>query len=74
MQAETMSPQKRDAFINAFEQLPQRVLWKWEAQNLPRKPKNIMIQQWMPQRDILGKNTKNCILCSHTHMYRYICT
>lgn len=50
-----MPVEKRNAFLNAFSQIPQRVLWKYEEDDLPGKTDNIMIRKWMPQRDILGR-------------------
>ena len=55
MQSKTMSVHVQKMFVEAFSKLPQRVLWKWEADELPNKPNNVMIKKWMPQRDILGK-------------------
>ena len=55
VRADTMSEHKRDAFLQAFEELPQRVLWKWEGDTLPGNPKNIKITKWMPQGDVLGE-------------------
>lgn len=49
-----MSIEARNAITNAFKQISQRVLWKWELDDLPNKPINIMTKKWMPQRDILG--------------------
>lgn len=60
LQAKTMPVEKRNAFLKAFSQVPQRVLWKYEEDNLPGMTNNIMIRKWMPQRDILG----NIDLCS----------
>ncbi len=54
MRASTMTPKMRKAFVSAFKQVPQNVLWKWEADSLPDKPSNVLIKKWMPQRDILG--------------------
>ena len=54
LKGKTMPVHLRNAFLNAFRQLPQRVLWKWENDTLPNKPDNVMIKKWMPQRDILG--------------------
>ncbi len=36
--------------------LKQRVIWKWEADNMSDIPSNVMIRKWLPQQDILGKN------------------
>lgn len=46
--------QKRDAFVNAFGKLKQKVLWKYENETLPKNPGNIMISSWIPQRDVLA--------------------
>ncbi|XP_023705438.1 UDP-glucuronosyltransferase 2C1 isoform X2 [Cryptotermes secundus] len=53
LQAETLPDDKRDAFLQAFSQLPQKVLWKWEADTLPGQPKNVRTEKWCPQVDIL---------------------
>lgn len=46
--------EKRNAFIAAFAELKENVLWKYENTSLPNKPKNVLIKQWMPQNDILA--------------------
>ncbi|PSN57258.1 hypothetical protein C0J52_02524 [Blattella germanica] len=43
VRADTFTEEKRDAFIQAFKELPQRVLWKWESKTLPGKPDNVFI-------------------------------
>lgn len=53
--ASTMSAETRKAFCDVFSKLPQRVLWKWEIDEMPDKPPNVKIVKWMPQRDILGE-------------------
>ncbi|XP_053608211.1 UDP-glucosyltransferase 2-like [Plodia interpunctella] len=40
--------------IDAVSELPQRVIWKWEEEFLPGKPKNIFSSKWLPQNDILA--------------------
>ncbi|XP_049862076.1 UDP-glycosyltransferase UGT5-like isoform X2 [Schistocerca gregaria] len=50
----TISEHKRIAFLEAFVQLPQRVLWKWEGDSLPGQPENVMIAKWLPQQDVLA--------------------
>lgn len=57
LRGDTFPEEKRDAFLYAFSQISQRVLWKWEGDLLPGKSDNVMIAKWMPQRDILGNNT-----------------
>lgn len=46
--------EKREAFVKAFGNLKQKVLWKYENETLPNNPGNIMISSWIPQRDILA--------------------
>ena len=46
---------KVNAFVEAFSKLKQRVLWKWETEDLPRLPENVRLGKWFPQSDILGK-------------------
>nr|CAD7577320.1 unnamed protein product [Timema californicum] len=53
IRAETFPEEKRRAFLEAFSELPQRVLWKWEGGELPDQPSNVLTQKWMPQFDIL---------------------
>ncbi|XP_047098402.1 UDP-glycosyltransferase UGT5-like [Schistocerca piceifrons] len=54
-----MPDEKRAAFLTAFSQLKQRVLWKWETEDLPGKPENLKVSKWLPQSDILAhKNLK----------------
>ncbi|XP_050442608.1 UDP-glucosyltransferase 2-like [Adelges cooleyi] len=42
-----------DIFKEVFAKLPIRVLWKYEV-DMPDKPDNVYISNWMPQRDILN--------------------
>ncbi|XP_071455782.1 uncharacterized protein [Hetaerina americana] len=44
-----------DAFISAFSQVKQRVLWKWEGERpIPGQPKNVRPEKWLPQQDVLA--------------------
>lgn len=42
-------------FINVFKKLPQRVLWKNEAETLPGLPENVKLAKWVPQIGVIGK-------------------
>lgn len=43
------------AFLNVFKELSeQRVLWKCEGGHIPDLPKNVLIEKWLPQNDILA--------------------
>ncbi|PSN39981.1 hypothetical protein C0J52_20368, partial [Blattella germanica] len=54
-----MPKKKIQAFLDAFAQLPQKVLWKWESDRPPSASINIRFQKWFPQQEILAhKNMK----------------
>lgn len=56
--------EKRNALLNTFAKLKQRVLWKFEDDTLTDLPNNVMIKKWLPQNDILAHpNTK--VFVSH---------
>jgi len=38
----------------AFAELPQRILWKYDGEVMENQPNNVMIKKWFPQRDIMG--------------------
>lgn len=48
----TLPEHLQKAFFEALEQVPQRVLLKYEN-DIVEKPKNVMTMKWFPQRDIL---------------------
>ncbi|CAK1582729.1 unnamed protein product [Parnassius mnemosyne] len=50
----SMSRDKIDSILSALAELPQRVIWKWDAKSLPGNPKNIYLSNWLPQNDILA--------------------
>ncbi|XP_049856470.1 UDP-glucosyltransferase 2-like isoform X2 [Schistocerca gregaria] len=54
VRSNAMPDWKRQAFIEAFRELPQKVLWKWENDSLPGQPDNLMVSKWLPQQDILA--------------------
>jgi len=43
--------------LSELAKLKQKVLWKWEDDQLPNLPKNVMVKKWFPQNDILGMRT-----------------
>ncbi|KAJ8928775.1 hypothetical protein NQ314_018633 [Rhamnusium bicolor] len=50
---------KKEAILKAFGKLKQKVLWKWDEDDIPEKPANIKLGKWFPQQDILAHpNTK----------------
>ncbi|KAG5895542.1 hypothetical protein JTB14_010686 [Gonioctena quinquepunctata] len=46
-------PEKRQAILNIFSRIKQKVLWKFESE-LEGKPDNVKILSWLPQQDVLG--------------------
>ncbi|XP_030384151.1 UDP-glucuronosyltransferase 2B1 [Scaptodrosophila lebanonensis] len=53
IRANSLSAAKRDGIIRAVARLPQQVIWKWENDTIPNRPRNMHIYKWLPQRDIL---------------------
>lgn len=41
--------------ILALAKVPQRVIMKWDKKLIPYIPNNILVQEWLPQSDILSK-------------------
>ncbi|XP_012257815.2 UDP-glycosyltransferase UGT5-like [Athalia rosae] len=49
----SMTKELLDMIVKVLANLKQKVIWKWES-DLPNLPKNVMIQSWLPQYDILS--------------------
>ena len=43
------------AFISAFARLEQKVVMRFDPKFLPFVPDNVMVANWVPQQEILGK-------------------
>ncbi|ETN65288.1 UDP-glucuronosyltransferase 2C1 [Anopheles darlingi] len=50
----SMPPEKLDAILSTFRKLKQRIIWKWDSQDMPNKPDNVLLRDWLPQDDILA--------------------
>ncbi|KAK4884577.1 hypothetical protein RN001_000848 [Aquatica leii] len=48
-----LSLKLRQKIIQALSELPYKVLWKWEEDELPNKPENVITRKWFPQQDVL---------------------
>jgi len=48
--------ERRDALMQAFAALPQRILMKWDSESMEGQPKNVKLATWLPQQEILGWN------------------
>ncbi|CAB3377022.1 Hypothetical predicted protein [Cloeon dipterum] len=46
--------EKVAALLDAFSELPQRVIFKWETEEMPNKPNNVKIGKWLPQQAVLA--------------------
>ena len=44
----------RKMFLKVLSKLKQRIIWKWETEEMEDKPDNVMLLKWCPQQDILG--------------------
>uniref|UniRef100_A0A182RY16 UDP-glucuronosyltransferase n=1 Tax=Anopheles funestus TaxID=62324 RepID=A0A182RY16_ANOFN len=42
------------AILETFRNIKQRIIWKWDTQDMPNKPANVMLTDWLPQDDILA--------------------
>jgi hypothetical protein len=49
-----MAEDKRKLLIDVFGRMKQRILWKWETEDMADKPANVMLSKWLPQQDVLG--------------------
>ncbi len=54
LQASQMAEGFGEKLVSVFRRLKQRVIWKWEVDEMPDKPDNVMLLKWLPQQDILG--------------------
>ncbi|XP_072387613.1 UDP-glycosyltransferase UGT5-like [Diabrotica undecimpunctata] len=46
--------EKRESIMKAFSKRKENILWKFEDTDLPGKPKNVRIEKWLPQSDLLA--------------------
>ena len=49
-----MPDHKRVAMLNVFRGLKQKVIWKWETEEMDDLPPNVKLSKWLPQQDILA--------------------
>ncbi|OXA57179.1 UDP-glucuronosyltransferase 2B20 [Folsomia candida] len=55
----TLPEETRKMFLNVFSRLKQRVLWKFESEQMTNLPANVKLNKWLSQQDVLGhKNIK----------------
>lgn len=54
LHSKNLSKEKLAIILNVFASLPYNILWKFEVPELQGKPKNVYINKWFPQADILS--------------------
>ena len=50
-----MPIEKRKMFLNVFKSLKQKILWKWESEEMDDLPPNVKLSKWLPQQDVLSQ-------------------
>jgi len=59
LQGSQVPQEKKAALMSALGQLKEKVLMKWESDEMEGKPDNMLVRKFLPQQDILGHhNTK----------------
>ncbi|XP_016998390.2 UDP-glucosyltransferase 2 [Drosophila takahashii] len=54
VKSKSLSEDRRRVLLETFSGLPQRILWKFEDDQLQGKPSNVYISKWFPQQDLLA--------------------
>lgn len=54
IKSKDLEPEILSMFLNVFKDLKYNVLWKFEDESLQNKSKNLMIEKWLPQADLLA--------------------
>uniref|UniRef100_A0A1L8EGM8 UDP-glucuronosyltransferase n=1 Tax=Haematobia irritans TaxID=7368 RepID=A0A1L8EGM8_HAEIR len=54
VQSKDMPEDKLKIFLDVFASMKQKIIWKYEDENIKNLPKNILIKKWLPQADILA--------------------
>jgi len=54
LQGSQVPQDKLAALLEAFGRLKEKILFKWETDNLPGKPANVILKSFLPQQDLLA--------------------
>lgn len=54
LRSSNLRKDKLEAILSTMRKLKQRVIWKWDQNELPNKPDNVFIGKWLPQDSILA--------------------
>ena len=55
VKASTLPKKKLNAILRVIRSIPRKVIWKWEIDELPQRPDNLMIVKWFCQADIISE-------------------
>lgn len=64
VRSELISVEALTIIISVFSKIPQRVVMKWDTEQIENKTDNILIRKWLPQQDILA-NANVKLFISH---------
>lgn len=53
--SKNIPPERMKTIMEALAELPFKVLWKFEEEELPGRPSNVRLEKWMPQTDVLSE-------------------
>ncbi|XP_076655534.1 UDP-glycosyltransferase UGT5-like isoform X1 [Halictus rubicundus] len=56
----SMPKDKLTVVLNVLASFPKKVIWKWETDDLPQKPNNVLVKKWLNQFDILNHPNVKC--------------
>ncbi|KAF5287358.1 hypothetical protein FQA39_LY15961 [Lamprigera yunnana] len=54
VKSKDLPEQTRNVILETFRELPYTVLWKFELEDLPNRPKNVITSKWSPQLRVLS--------------------
>lgn len=54
LKSANLPEEKRNAIMNTFAKLKQKVLWKFEDDKIENLPANVKISKWLPQQSVLA--------------------
>ncbi|KAJ8731007.1 hypothetical protein PYW08_002420 [Mythimna loreyi] len=55
----SLPPKRLEAILKVFARLPQRIVWKWETEDIAGLPENVLVLKWLPQYVLLQH--PNCV-------------
>ncbi|CAG9854841.1 unnamed protein product [Phyllotreta striolata] len=54
LKVENLPVDKKEILIRTFANMKQKILWKWEGDDVDNFPPNVKTAKWLPQRDVLA--------------------